>query len=303
MQRKSSSARPLRIIIVGAGIAGLTAANFLRRAGHAVLVLEQRSGEYEAGAAIMLPPTTNALFSRFGFDPEHYGANEYLYMTEYDADGSLVARRALASPGMRKASVEGVESSEMKGGVKGRRTHHVQHAENDKFLIMHRANLHAALRESATRGYLPGMPVQIRQSARVVDIDAAAGRVTLENGEHLEADVVIGADGVSSVCRKHISRGGADDVKLFDTGKSAYQFLILRAKAQLNEYTFNFAETEGEFIGWWGSDRRITMYPCSNNELLNFVCILPSSEAEEKPEAESKSGVLMSFKFQLLYVS
>jgi hypothetical protein len=32
-------------------------------------------------------------------------------------------------------------------------------------------------------------------------------------------------------------------------------------------------------IIWYGSDRRIVMYPCNNNELLNFVCIHPDTES------------------------
>ena len=30
---------------------------------------------------------------------------------------------------------------------------------------------------------------------------------------------------------------------------------------------------------WYGDDRRVVMYPCNDNQLLNFVCIHPDSES------------------------
>ena len=44
--------------------------------------------------------------------------------------------------------------------------------------------------------------------------------------------------------------------------------------------TKHFVENPCELIIWYGADRRIVMYPTSNNRLLNFVCIHPESESE-----------------------
>lgn len=35
-----------------------------------------------------------------------------------------------------------------------------------------------------------------------------------------------------------------------------------------------------ELSMWYGADRRIVVYPCNDNELLNFVCIHPESESQ-----------------------
>lgn len=32
-------------------------------------------------------------------------------------------------------------------------------------------------------------------------------------------------------------------------------------------------------IMWYGEDRRVVMYPCNDNQTLNFVCIHPDSES------------------------
>lgn len=34
---------------------------------------------------------------------------------------------------------------------------------------------------------------------------------------------------------------------------------------------------------WYGSDRRVVMYPCNDNQLLNFVCIHPETESHANP--------------------
>lgn len=70
------------------------------------------------------------------------------------------------------------------------------------------------------------------------------------------------------------------DVKPFGSGKSAFRFLIDRKAALDDPMIKHFAEKAGELIIWYGQDRRIVMYPTSDNRLLNFVCIHPSNESE-----------------------
>lgn len=48
-----------------------------------------------------------------------------------------------------------------------------------------------------------GTPVELRTSSRVADIDPFSATATLESGENIQGDIVIGADGVH-VSREHI---------------------------------------------------------------------------------------------------
>ena len=52
--------------------------------------------------------------------------------------------------------------------------------------------------------------VLFRFNSKVVDLSLETGSVTLDTGEKLECDVVIGADGYDSMLRKHVV--GRDDL-------------------------------------------------------------------------------------------
>lgn len=163
-------------------------------------------------------------------------------------------------------------------------------------------HLHESLKRMATSTNGKGTPAKLNTSSKVVDVDCAAAIVTLENGDSIHGDLVVGADGVhvrtfhtiifpasnysQSKTRSKIPGG---DVKPFSSGKSAFRFLINRQKALENPKTKRFAERNGELIIWYGRDRRLVMYPCQNNELLNFVCIHPES-ASEAGGGESMNG-------------
>lgn len=65
----------LTIVIIGAGIGGLSTAIYLRQQGHKVVVLEQSRLANEVGAAMHLTPNATGLLLRIGIDPGKIGAN------------------------------------------------------------------------------------------------------------------------------------------------------------------------------------------------------------------------------------
>lgn len=67
---RATAARQNHAIVVGAGIAGLSATVALRRAGWDVTVLERSRFKNEIGAAITVPPNATMVLDRWGFDAE-----------------------------------------------------------------------------------------------------------------------------------------------------------------------------------------------------------------------------------------
>jgi salicylate hydroxylase len=59
----------LKVVIVGAGIAGLSAAISLRRAGHRVRIYERSALSNEVGAAIAMPPNASRPLLAWVVDP------------------------------------------------------------------------------------------------------------------------------------------------------------------------------------------------------------------------------------------
>ncbi|EOD51303.1 putative fad binding domain protein [Neofusicoccum parvum UCRNP2] len=257
----AASGAPLHVIIVGAGIGGLTAAIYLRRNGHKVTILEQSRFANEVGAAVHIAPNSNGVLKRIGIDAEKFGAVETKFLTEYESSGKLI--HSLPVGEMSKI---------------------MQH----KWLLVYRVHLHEALKKGATSpDELGSPPAELRTSSRVLDVDPHTATVTLENGDKVQGDLVIAADGVHSRARAKVPGG---DVKAFGSGKSAFRFLVPREAALADPRSAKFAAKDGELHITYGVDRRVVVYPCVNNTMLNFNCIHPREESDASAEDWSKTG-------------
>lgn len=79
-----------------------------------------------------------------------------------------------------------------------------------------------------------------------------------------------------SITRKTLP--GGDKVP-FDSGNSAFRFLIERDILSIDPITEPLVKNLGRMVMWQGEDRRIVMYPCNDNRLMNLVAIHPSVES------------------------
>lgn len=255
-----NEARPLNITVAGAGIGGLSAAILLRQQGHTVTILEQSGFTNELGAAVHLAPNANGLLRRMGLAPEKLGAVTCKRLSQWLPTGKELFSIPLQQEAYRW-----------------------QHP----WQLAHRVSLHSELKRLATTEDGPGKPAILKTRSRVMDVNTQEGSVTLKNGDIVYGDVVVGADGVHSKTRPKIP--GAENIKVFGSGKSAFRFLIRREKALAVPETKKFAEHEGHLIMIFGRDRRVVVYPTSDNTLLNFICIHPTSESQIQSEAPGSS--------------
>ncbi|KAI6712513.1 hypothetical protein JHW43_004923 [Diplocarpon mali] len=163
--------RPLKVLVVGGGIGGLSAAIFLRRAGHAVEIFESSRFATETGAAIHIPPNANGLLRRMGMVPEDHGANQCEWISEYRPSGEQVVLKDVRV---------------------------LSRAFPYPWQLIHRVDLHNALRDLATSSKGEGMPAILNLRSRVVEVNPETSSLTLEDGSIHTGDLIIGADGIHS---------------------------------------------------------------------------------------------------------
>jgi 2-polyprenyl-6-methoxyphenol hydroxylase-like FAD-dependent oxidoreductase len=186
-------------VIVGAGIGGLCAARAVTLAGHEPVVLERSPTGTAIGAGLLLWP--NAVHA-------------------LDALGHGVAVRAVAATARRTVfrAAAGRALSEVDVEALGRRA-------GAPMLLVERPALQEVLAEGLT----------VRLGVEVSGVDVRG--VTLEDGERVNGDAVIGADGIGSVVREHLCPGA----RPLDTG-----YTVIRGIA---EHDIG----RGEAFEAWGS--------------------------------------------------
>ena len=182
--------RDLRILIVGAGVAGLALGRALRPHGCFADIIERNAGWNDAGAGMYLPG--NALRA--------------LRALKLDAE---VEKRAAPIGTQRFCDYRGRLLSEIDLGSVWN--------EAGPCVAVPRADLHAALREAADA-------IPIRMGITLVSLEKAEGSVLahLSDGAQESYDLVVGADGIGSAVR----RLAFDDVSPRALDQWGWRFVI-----------------------------------------------------------------------------
>jgi salicylate hydroxylase len=246
---------PLDIIIVGAGIAGLSATIALRKQGHNITLLERSSFLQEAGAAIHVSPNCTRLLLRLGLDTKAFGGNSCIGFAQYDGSGTLKKRVDMGT---------------------------LLQSFDSPFDLIHRADLHDALKQLALDDTGDGPVPELLLGCRIKSIDTAVGIVSLEDGSTFCGDMIIGADGVHSFCRTRIETS----VKPFPYGKSCYRWLVPRATLLEDPEIAPLIEEEGWFEEFSEGNRRLVMYPCRHNVAMNVAAFVPDSDVKGLGEGQ-----------------
>lgn len=155
----------MKIIIVGAGIAGLSLAIALGQSGHQVTILDAAPQLAELGAGVQMTPQALRYLFRWGLK-EDLLAESIIPENLYVWDGS---------------------SSNLLGRVQIRE---MENQYGAPYIVVHRAVLHNILHRHAIKA-----GGELLLDSDVVEYDFANGAVQLQNGKRLTADLVVAADG------------------------------------------------------------------------------------------------------------
>ncbi len=243
----------LSIAIVGAGIGGLAAAALLLKRGFNVTVYEQATRFARVGAGIQQSPNVMKVHRGLGIEKR-------LREVAFTPTSSL-NRDALTGATTNEYPL-GKDAEERYGAP---------------FLAMHRGDLHAALAD-----LVPAEHIHLGRKLQSIDQDGSQVSLTFEDGERVQADVVIGADGVHSLIRDHVA--GRENPRF--TGRIAYRT------------TFPTSRLKGVDIGmsrtkWWGPDRHIVIYhTTANRDEVYFVTSTPEKADWITKESWSIKGDL-----------
>ncbi len=229
-----SSKRP-HVLVIGAGIGGLTAAIALLKKGFDVDVYERASELTEVGAGLHLSPNgTKTLYN--------LGLKEALDRVAVNQTDREVA---LWNTGQAwKIANHGTSAASRFGAP---------------YLLMHRGDLHALLVQGVKD--LKHDAIHVNAKCTGIEQDGAGVTITFENGETVRGDALVGADGFHSAARHTLF--GQDNPRF--TGYIAWRGLIPIEKVPQGIAHYSAA--------WMGPAGQITLYPVHRGELLNFVGI------------------------------
>ncbi|KAK5164120.1 uncharacterized protein LTR77_010211 [Saxophila tyrrhenica] len=205
----------------------------------------QANTSLQIGAGLQCTPNATKIFKQFGiYDSlEHKAAEPTFLQVRRYSDGKVLSRTDDFNLEMREKY-------------------------DAPFWDLHRVDVQRALASRAAE-----LGVTVRLAAKVADIDFELPAVTLESGEQLHADLVVGADGLWSRCRaKYLSIIGREDQPL-PTGDLVYRIVLRLEDVHDKELRDWISKPSCQF--WIGPDAHVVAYSLRNGEMFNVVLCVP----------------------------
>ncbi|MGO4573915.1 FAD-dependent oxidoreductase [Microvirga sp. 2TAF3] len=236
------------IAVVGAGIGGLTAALALARQGHAITLIERRTGFSEVGAGLQLSPNASRILIDWGLGP--------------------ALRRVVTEP--ERVIIRSIRSGRQIGQIA--LGAFMRERFGAPYWVVHRADLQTILLDAVRSE----PTIRMVMGRKVEDIADGPDRASLTTvtashvRETLTADAIIGADGVWSRVRQALGDTQAPTFR----GYIAWRTTIDRSAAP--------PELAGNETGLWlGSRGHVVHYPIAGGKLINIVAIEKSATPVE----------------------
>ena len=247
----------MQIAILGGGIGGLAAAAFLHQAGAQCTVYEQASQLREIGAGLVVAPNAARLLRRLGVldvFARHAVRLDVGWEFRRWQDGTVLSAEELATTCER---------------LYGEHTY-----------TAHRADLLDILRSA-----VPAESIQLGRRCVEVSLGGdrgPAGRLgasgerpvlRFSDGQVVEPDVLIGADGIHSVVRAALAGAAATEKAPppVYSGLCAFRGLVPAEQAPA------FARRNAHTL-WLGPAHHLVHYPISQGRLVNLVAFAPAGD-------------------------
>lgn len=243
----SAVSSSLDIIVIGAGLGGLSAAISCALGGHNVTVLEGARQLAEIGAGLQITPNASRLFQQWGIDKElepKAAEPTFLAVHRY-SDGKILAMQENFDKKIRQ-----------KYGA--------------PFWDLHRVDLQRALAQRAQ-----DLGVKIVMGSRVAEVDFENSSLRLENGTEHSADLLVGADGLWSKCREgFLKQDGMKDAPL-PTGDLAYRIVLDLEDLEDMELREMVSKPACHF--WIGPGAHVVAYSVRGGQQYNIVLLVPDN--------------------------
>lgn len=234
------------VIVVGGGIGGLAAAYGIAKLGKKVTLLEQAPQFGEVGAGLQVGPNGLRALDALGVLDEVYKL-------------AVFPRRHVfmdALSGKELSAVQFGDSFRDRFGY--------------PYIVIHRSDLHSVLLKACQSldnvSFLTNHKLEsIKESDDYVEL-------CCENGAVLQAETVIGADGIRSMARKLVSQ--ADPV--------ISQYVAYRFTVPMSEMTIDIDWDEK--LTWIGPGIHLVQYPVRHKSVINQVAVFKSYKFNENSD-------------------
>ena len=232
-----------QVAIAGGGIGGLAAAVACAQRGVPVQLLERAAQLSEVGAGIQIGPNVTRILQAWGL-------------------GAALAKVA-AFPEQLQA--RDAQTGQVLGTLTlGARA---QARYGAPYATIHRADLQSLLHDAALAA---GVQVRLGQTVQGWRESADGLAVSTVDGPSVQADVLIGADGVWSAVRQQL----LGDAPARFTGHLAYRALV--AQADLPAHL-----RSDQVTVWMGPQLHVVHYPVCSGQWLNWVAIVHGAKPEQ----------------------
>lgn len=234
------------VIVVGGGIGGLAAAYGIAKLGKKVTLLEQASQFGEVGAGLQVGPNGLRSLDALGVLDEVYKL-------------AVFPRRHVfmdALSGKELSAVQFGDSFRERFGF--------------PYIVIHRSDLHSVLLKACQS--LDNVSFLTNHKLESVEEFADYAELRCENGAVLQAETVIGADGIRSMTRKLVSQ--ADPV--------ISQYVAYRFTVPMSEMTIDIDWDEK--LTWIGPGIHLVQYPVRHKSVINQVAVFKSYKYNENSD-------------------